>query len=90
VWVAVRPEKLRISREAPESVQGAALGGAAEGVVEDIAYMGGLSHYRVALPSGLKVRATVANRDRHDDAAPTWKDRVWLSWPPEAGVALTS
>ncbi|MEO1689505.1 MAG: ABC transporter ATP-binding protein [Pseudomonadota bacterium] len=86
VWVAVRPEKLRLTREPPGDGQG----GAAEGVVEDIAYMGGLSHYRVALPSGLTIRATVANRDRHDDAAPTWQDRVWISWPPEAGVALTS
>mgnify|MGYP005840692821 CR=1 FL=1 len=92
LWLAVRPEKLRLDRARP----GAAgegdpvLGGAAEGVVEDIAYMGGVSHFRVALPSGLKVRATVANRDRHDEGAPTWGDRVWISWPAEAGVALTS
>ncbi|MEM6744239.1 MAG: ABC transporter ATP-binding protein [Pseudomonadota bacterium] len=90
LWLAVRPEKLRLSREAPNGEIGPHLGGGAEGVVEDIAYMGGLSHYRIALASGHRVRATVANRDRHDDAAPTWKDRVWISWPPEAGVALTS
>lgn len=90
LWLAVRPEKLRLTREAPGGAVGPALGGVAEGVVEDIAYMGGLSHYRIVLDSGQRVRATVANRDRHDDDAPTWKDRVVLSWPPEAGVALTS
>ena len=86
VWVAVRPEKLRLRREAPETP----VGGAARGVVEDIAYMGGLSHYRVVLPSGQRVRATLANRDRHDADAPTWEEAVWISWPPEAGVALLS
>jgi len=86
VWVAVRPEKMRLRREPPEGP----VGGAAQGVVEDIAYMGGLSHYRVALPSGQRVRATLANRDRHDADAPTWEETVWISWPPAAGVALLS
>ena len=86
VWVAVRPEKLRMRRTPPEGP----VGGKAQGVIEDIAYMGGLSHYRVVLPSGLRVRATIANRDRHDDDAVTWGDEVWISWPPEAGVALLS
>lgn len=93
LWLAVRPEKLRLGRTRPDGAPGEGpqpLGGMAEGTVEDIAYMGGVSHYRVALPSGLKLRATVANRDRHDDEAPTWGDRVWVSWPAEAGVALTS
>jgi putrescine transport system ATP-binding protein len=86
VWVAVRPEKLRLTREAPAGEPG----GAAQGVVEDIAYMGGTTHYRVGLPSGQRVKVTLANRDRHDADAPTWEERVWISWPPEAAVALTS
>ncbi|MGM0585017.1 MAG: ABC transporter ATP-binding protein [Pseudomonadota bacterium] len=86
VWVAVRPEKLRLTRERPAGEPG----GAAEGAVEDIAYMGGLSHYRIRLDTGRRVRVTLANRDRRDDDAPTWEDRVWISWPPEAAVALTS
>ena len=86
VWAAVRPEKLRVTRERPEGETG----GCAEGEVEDVAYMGGLTHYRIALRSGLRVRATVANRERRDASAPTWEDRVWVSWPPEAAVALTS
>ncbi|MEC9434106.1 MAG: ABC transporter ATP-binding protein [Pseudomonadota bacterium] len=90
VWVAVRPEKLVLRREPPSGVLGEDIGGMAQGVVEDIAYMGGLTHYRVVLPSGLRVRATLANRERHDDAAPTWEETVWISWADDAGVALTS
>ncbi len=91
VWVAVRPEKLRLGRDRPEAALGAnGVGGMARGVVEDIAYMGGLSHYGIRLPSGQRVRATLANRDRYDEGAPTWEDEVWISWPPEAGVALLS
>ena len=91
MWVAVRPEKLRLTREDPrQSAPGAALGGVAKGVLEDIAYMGGLTRYRVALPSGFRALATRANLDRHDETAPTWGDEVFVWWPPEAGVALTS
>ncbi len=90
VWLAVRPEKLRLTRERPGATLGPDLGGFAEGVVEDVAYMGGLTHYRVRLASGFRAKVTVANRDRHDDEAPSWEDRVWISWPPSAGVALTA
>jgi putrescine transport system ATP-binding protein len=90
VWLAVRPEKLRLTREAPTAGLGPELGGAAEGVVEDVAYMGGLTHYRIVLDTGFRVRVTVANRDRHDADAPRWEDRVWISWPPSAGAALTA
>ena len=90
VWVAVRPEKMVLRREAPTGVLGETVGGMAQGVVEDIAYMGGLTHYRVVLPSGQRVRATLANRERHDDVAPTWEETVWISWAGDAGVALTS
>ena len=91
MWVAVRPEKLRLTRADPrEGDPALALGGIARGVLEDIAYMGGLTRFRVRLPSGLRVSATRANLDRHDSDAPTWDDEVFIWWPPEAGVALTS
>ncbi len=59
-------------------------------MVEDIAYMGGLSHYGIRLASGQRIRATLANRDRYAETAPTWEEEVWISWPPGAGVALLS
>jgi putrescine transport system ATP-binding protein len=87
IWIAVRPEKIRLSVEKPDEP---GLGGAMEGTIEDVAYMGGLTRFRVVLPSGQRVSATRANLDRHNGAAPTWEDRVWVWWPAEAGVALTS
>jgi putrescine transport system ATP-binding protein len=87
MWIAVRPEKIRLSAGRPPAE---GLGGAVEGVVEDVAYMGGLTRFRVALPNGQRVMATRANLDRHDGDAPTWDDPVWVWWPAEAGVALTS
>ncbi|MFT4794387.1 MAG: putrescine transport system ATP-binding protein [Paracoccaceae bacterium] len=87
MWIAVRPEKIRLSKTLPPED---GRGGAVQGVVEDVAYMGGLTRFRVALPSGQRVMATRANLDRHDGDAPTWDDPVWVWWPAEAGVALTS
>ncbi|MGG7564646.1 ABC transporter ATP-binding protein [Rhodovulum sp. DZ06] len=94
MWVAVRPEKLRITRrhpsEHPDAVGAGPLGGMAKAVVEDVAYMGGLTRFRARLPSGATVSATRANLDRRDADALTWEDEVYVWWPAEAGVALTS
>jgi len=83
VWVALRPGKLRISHDVPESMpeNGAA------GVVADISYLGTLSIYKVRLDDGLLLKAAAMNEQRH--ATIHVKDRVWLSWAPEAGVLLT-
>ncbi|MCC6305700.1 MAG: ABC transporter ATP-binding protein [Rhodobacteraceae bacterium] len=83
LWYAVRPEKLRLSRTDP--------GGAfnrVPGVVDEIAYLGNLSIFRVRLDSGKMVRATRANVARVDEEATSWGDRVWVSWTDTAGVVL--
>jgi putrescine transport system ATP-binding protein len=85
VWVALRPEKLRIAREPP------ALAGdnCAGGRVADIAYLGDLSIYKVRLDSGLVMKAALANMTRLVQRPIGWDDRVWLTWAPEAVVVLT-
>ncbi|SES92683.1 ABC transporter ATP-binding protein [Oceanicella actignis] len=85
LWVAVRPEKMRLTAARPDDARNAA-----QGVIEDIAYLGGLTHYRVRLDGGKTVRVTRANVERRHADGLTWNDRAWISWPPEAGVALTS
>ena len=86
LWVAVRPEKLGISRDPPPpGVQNCL-----SGVVWDIAYLGDFSTYRVKLDTGKMVMAAEANRVRLTERAITWEDRVYLHWPPRAGVALLS
>jgi len=85
VWVAVRPEKISISKEKPEE-----LDNCARGVVDEIAYMGGLSVYHVVLDSGKKMQVTQPNLLRTQTDRITWEDRVYLTWHPSSGVVLTS
>ena len=82
VWVAVRPEKVRIHRERPEQADNVFAG-----TVKEIAYLGDVSRYLVALDSGKLVRVTQPNTDRRDDRV-TWEERVWLAWSPGANVVV--
>jgi putrescine transport system ATP-binding protein len=86
VWFAVRPEKMRIAREAPADPAINAV----EGDVLDIGYFGDMTLYNVKLDSGLTARASRLNAERSVENAITWDDRVWLSFAPDAGVVLAS
>jgi len=90
VWLAVRPEKLKISPGMPAlDRQTAATNGVAATVV-DIAYLGDLSVYRLRTDSGALLQATSANTTgRAADGGFGWNDKVWLSFPPDAAVVLT-
>ena len=86
VWVAVRPEKIAISK--PDGEAGAGTN-TTLGVVKEIAYLGNLSIYLIALPNGKTVRVTAPNVSRLTEMPITWEDEVRLSWQPFAGVVLT-
>ena len=83
VCVAVRPEKLRLARM-PTGV-GA---NRANGVVRDVAYLGGLSTYHIQLELGMVLRATAPNLDRRSAGFPVG-ERVEVSWSADALVVLT-
>ena len=85
VWVAVRPEKLRISHDPPADIGTNTIAGE----VFDIGYLGDASVYHVRLPSGANIRATVANTTRVIERPITWDDKVWLTFAPDAGILLT-
>ena len=84
VWVVVRPEKIAITTDPPSGDYNHA-----RGIVEEIAYVGGLSIYHVKTESGMILRATLANVDRRVEDRLTWEDEVYLSWQPGAAVVLT-
>jgi putrescine transport system ATP-binding protein len=84
VWFAIRPEKVRISFDQPESPVNAV-----RGEVWDIAYLGDVSIYHTHIANDETVRATVANRSRVVERPVGWDDQVWLSWDRDAGVVLT-
>jgi putrescine transport system ATP-binding protein len=86
VWVAVRPEKVRISHQPP------AAGGTVNciaGQVLDIGYLGDFSIYKVRLDNGFVVKAAAANMTRLIERPFGLGEPVWLSWAPDAGVALS-
>ena len=82
VGVAVRPEKIYMSRTQPEQADNWV-----KGTVEDIAYLGGHSVYHVKLASGKRIMATTTNVDRHEQRL-TWEDEVYLYWSASSSVVL--
>ncbi|WP_159592935.1 ABC transporter ATP-binding protein [Chelativorans xinjiangense] len=84
VWLAVRPEKLRVSRERPADAENAL-----DGEVWDIAYLGDMTVYNVKLDDGRIVKASTINSIRRLEDALTWHDRAWVSFSADAGVVLT-
>jgi putrescine transport system ATP-binding protein len=84
VWVAVRPEKVRIAHERPA----AACANCVAGQVWDIGYLGDVSIYKVRLDNGYVMKAAAANMTRLIERPFGWNERVWLSWAPDAGVVL--
>jgi putrescine transport system ATP-binding protein len=85
VWVAVRPEKVRISREPPLP----GLDNCVAGTVVDIGYLGDMSIYKLRIRDGALVKAAVANLGRVSERAVAFDEQVWLSWPAEAAIVLT-
>jgi putrescine transport system ATP-binding protein len=85
VWLALRPEKVRIAREPPAIAADNCVGGQVGGV----SYLGDLSVYKVRLNSGFVMKAAVANVTRLTERPIGPQDRVWLTWTPDAGVVLT-
>ena len=81
-WLALRPEKISISRSRPDADN------ALSGKVLDIAYLGNISTYHVELADGSIVKAQESNRQRADRRGITWEDPVWVSWEEDAGVLL--
>ncbi|WP_042695878.1 ABC transporter ATP-binding protein [Azospirillum sp. B506] len=90
VSVAIRPEKIALSKE---PVAGGGPGGEGRnqttGIVREIAYLGDVSIYLVELPTGKTVRVTAPNVTRRTEMPITWEDEVTLTWRPFAGVVLT-
>jgi putrescine transport system ATP-binding protein len=84
VTLALRPEKIAISRDRPAGPN------LIPGVVKDLGYFGKDSLYRVTLPSGGLVAVhAVNNRRVHETGRiADWEDKVWLTFDPDAAILL--
>ena len=84
VWVAVRPEKIRLSK-APA---GDGSRNQLKGVVWELGYLGNRSTYQIKTASGKLLTAFAQNERRTLDWSIDWSDEVYLSWDANAAVLL--
>ena len=84
VSIAVRPEKIEISKTRPEH----ATFNLFQGKVKEIGYLGSYTTYILKASDGSKVRVTEANTTRQDLSDITWEDDVYFWWDDNAAVVL--
>jgi putrescine transport system ATP-binding protein len=82
LWLAIRPEKMTLSRERPRGSN------AASGEAWEIAYMGDVTNYIVKLDGGKMVRASTINRQRSVENPIGYDERIWVSFEPDGGSLL--
>jgi putrescine transport system ATP-binding protein len=90
VFIALRPEKVRITAALLAPSAPLDDPNAGRGRVVDIGYLGGVSIYKVRLDEGTVMKAAIANVARLTETPIGPGDEVWLSWPPAAAVVLTN
>jgi putrescine transport system ATP-binding protein len=87
--VAIRPEKIKLSRRGPAADEGGTHAiNRLEGVVTDVSYLGGVTTYKVKLDSGAVLRASMANTARLDMDAYHASQRVTAWFTPDDCVVL--
>jgi len=84
LWVAIRPEKMLLTHEAPASGDNWA-----RGTIKDIAYMGDVSIFVVTLAGGREVRVTQTNIARSVGESFSWGEDVHLVWDAASPVVGT-
>ena len=84
VWVALRPEKVRLGKEPASSARVNQL----RGVVWELGYLGNRSTYRIKIASGKLVTVFAQNERRTSEAVIDWSDEVFVSWSADAAVLL--
>jgi putrescine transport system ATP-binding protein len=89
VCVAIRPEKVKLSRRGPvsDAVNAHSIN-RLEGVVTDVSYLGGITSYKVKLDTGAVLRSSMANTARIDIDAYSASQRVVAWFSPDDGVVL--
>jgi spermidine/putrescine ABC transporter ATP-binding subunit len=86
VTLAVRPEKVRISKSAP--TQSAHM--STRGRIADWAYYGDMSHMFVETEKGLRIGVIIQNETRKTVDTMDVGDNVYLHWSPEDTLLLNS
>jgi putrescine transport system ATP-binding protein len=84
VGVALRPEKIHLSRHQPDKPHNWCAG-----EIADIAYFGAYTTYHLKLDTGMTLKVQQPNLTRHNGNDLTWGDRIYAHWSRDAMVVLT-
>ncbi len=85
VWIAVRPEKILLSKEHPGEGSRTVI----KGTVWELGYFGNLSIYLIKTATGKVIRVSAQTRRRSAERSLDWDDEVFLSWERGSAVVLT-
>jgi putrescine transport system ATP-binding protein len=86
VWVALRPEKIRVTKEPVSASRVNQL----PGMVWELGYLGNRSTYRIKTASGKLVTVFAQNDRRTSEWSINWSDEVFVSWSANAAILLHS
>ena len=86
VWVAIRPEKIHLSKQPVREARINQL----KGTVWELGYLGNHSTYRIKSESGKIITAFAQNARRSSELSIDWNDEVYLSWHADAAIVLQS
>jgi putrescine transport system ATP-binding protein len=84
VWVALRPEKIRLSKQ---PISGARVN-QVKGMVWELGYLGNRSTYRIKTETGKLVTVFAQNDKRTSEWSIDWSDEVYVSWTANCAVLL--
>jgi spermidine/putrescine ABC transporter ATP-binding subunit len=83
VGVAVRPEKVQISREPPAPGRIAV-----QGKIAQVAYFGDYSHVAIEVAPEVRITCYQTHRSRRDPGAIAEGEAYWVSWDPADCILL--
>jgi putrescine transport system ATP-binding protein len=86
VWVALRPEKIRLSKQAVADDRVNQL----KGTVWELGYLGNRSTYQIKTSTGKIVTVFAQNERRTSEWSIDWSDEVYVSWDAAAALLLHS
>lgn len=89
VGVALRPEKIHLSKDWPITDRAESIFNWCEGEVVEIVYFGAHTTYHLKLANGKVIKAQEMNNTRDLSHGLTWGDRAFAHWDDMAMVVLT-
>jgi spermidine/putrescine transport system ATP-binding protein len=93
VWVAIRPEKMNLHKDAdaPPSVPDCpGARNVAKGEIKEVSYLGDISIFHILLANGRLIRVSRSNRSRWDQDQFGFGEKVWVSWAGSSPIVLQS